>query len=89
MIKMFWVALVALFSSTALADVHPMCEDYFKAIDTYVEDARERYGEEATVISEQFIQAREMVKQLPEEHQETVCQQGIETIQQARQATEL
>jgi|GEM_PF-5157335 len=87
--KILLVAITILFSTSALADVSPACTKYFEAIDSYIADAEKKYGSDASAMSEQFAQAKDMVKQLPKEHQDTTCNNGISALEQARQAAGL
>lgn len=66
--------LITAFAANA-ADLHPKCEDYFKAVDAYVEKA-------PAAMKQQMEASKEQMKMLPAAAQEQGCAAALEQLKQ-------
>ena len=66
--------VMAAFAANA-ADLHPKCEEYFKAVDAYVEKA-------PAAVKQQMNASKEQMKMMPAAAQGQACEMAIEQLKQ-------
>ncbi|WP_133543549.1 DUF5339 family protein [Mesocricetibacter intestinalis] len=67
------ILCLAAFSATA-ADLHPSCQEYFKAAEAYAAKVPE--------VKAQFDAAKSQYATLPQQAQETACKQALDALKQ-------
>ncbi|MGQ0285798.1 DUF5339 family protein [Pasteurellaceae bacterium 22721_9_1] len=70
---LFGSALFAMAFAANAADLHPKCDEYFKAVDAYVEKAPE-------AVKQQMNASKEQMKMAPAAAQEQTCAMALEQL---------
>lgn len=88
--KIMLVALLMSASSVAFsADLSKTCEDYYAAIDSYLDTvaANDAMKPQLGAIKGQYEESKKQISAMPVEQQNTLCKAGLDALEQTKKMT--